>query len=581
MDEKGLKKFTSNELADFDGTLGRPTYLVFKGKVYDVSNSQLWINGEHMNIHKSREELEKTIATAPHGAEVLQRFPVVGVVEEKEETFHKPAVVPYTPENLEKCICKDCPSYPTLCRGELLYCSPKVGGSKCDIKANWCTCNVCPVYSEYHLKGLYFCDKEEIGREGVMMRKEGSREEDWFYNMVADIKRVSYSGESIVASMGSKKRMPFSFDDLHFVPGQLYKIPRDVEEEVETEVVIGPNAKKPLKVSTPIMISGMSFGAVSKNVKYVIAQTAKKLQIAFNSGEGGVLPEDIQYGKGYYIIQYASGRYGSDEATLKQGDCIEVRFGQGAYPGKGSYLPAEKINPEIAKIRGLKPGEAAHEPAHHPDITKPEDLKKKVDWLRDITGGVPIGSKIGCGNIEKDVEILVDSGVDYIAMDGFGGGTGATNLFVRENDGIPIIVALPRAVKKLKELGVKEDISVIAAGGLRTSADFAKCLALGADAVYTATAALIAINCEQYRICHTGLCPTGVTTQNPVLTKQIDVPEGIRRLTNFINVTTNEMKLLTRIVGKTSFKSLNTGDLVSLNKDLSEVTGVKWFGEAS
>ena len=204
-------------------------------------------------------------------------------------------------------------------------------------------------------------------------------------------------------------------------------------------------------------------------------------------------------------------------------------------------------------------------------------LKKKYGWLKELTNGVPIGAKIGCGNVENDVEILARSGVDFISLDGFGGGTGATEFFVRENVGVPIIVALPRADRHLKKIGARDKISLIAGGGLRTSADFAKCLALGADAVYIGTSALIAINCQQYRLCHTGQCPTGVTTNDPILVQRLDVDEGVRKLTNFIKVSNMEIANLLRIVGKNDIKKLGLEDLVALKKELSEATGAVWM----
>ena len=205
------------------------------------------------------------------------------------------------------------------------------------------------------------------------------------------------------------------------------------------------------------------------------------------------------------------------------------------------------------------------------------ELKEKIRWLKELTSGTPVGAKIGCGDIENDVEILAEAGADFVALDGFGGGTGATELFVRENVGVPIVAALPRADKHLKKIGKRNKVSLIAGGGLRTSADFAKCLALGADAVYIGTSALIAINCQQYRICHTGQCPTGVTTNDPVLLQQLNVDEGIRKLTNFMNISNMEVANLARIVGKDDVRKLGIEDLVALKKDLAEVTGVKWL----
>ncbi len=409
------------------------------------------------------------------------------------------------------------------------------------------------------------------------MRKKRSDEDKNFYEVVADIKQMAQSGESIVRSMGSQKKMPFSFNDFHFIPAQVAKIPLNKEENVNTEIVIGPNAKKPLIVSSPIIISGMSYGATSKNVKLVISQTVADLKIAYNSGEGGILPEELKASARYLIGQYATGRFGVNEDILKSVAAVEIRFGQGAYPGKGSFLPAEKMTDEVAEARGLKGGESAYSPAHHHDMTTTGQIKEKVQWLKKITGGVPVGAKIGCGKVEADLQILVNAQVDFISLDGFGGGTGATDFFVRENVGLPIIAALPRAVKFLKSVGMKDKITLIVGGGLRTSADMAKCLALGADAVYIGTAALIAINCEQYRICHTGLCPTGVTTHNPALIGQLDVKAGIKKLTNFIKVSTEEIASLTRIVGKNNIRDLSPDDLVCLNKDLAELSRVKWL----
>lgn len=408
------------------------------------------------------------------------------------------------------------------------------------------------------------------------MRKKQSQESLSFYQSIVDIKNLAETGKSQISSMGSLKKMPFSFSDLHFIPAQVAKIPLNEEDKVKTEIVIGPTARQPLQLSSPILISALSYGAVSKNVKLVIARTAAKLKVGYNTGEGGALAEDLKNAD-KLIIQYSTGRFGITDGILKKGAAVEIRFGQGAYPGKGSFLPAEKMTPDIARIRGLKTGEAAYSPAHHPDIKSSNDLKKKVSWLRDITGGKPIGAKIGCGNIEEDVEILAEAGVDFIALDGFSGGTGATDLIVRENIGIPTMFALARARITLEKLGVRNKVSLIAGGGLRNSADLAKCLALGANAVYLGTAALIAINCEQYRICQTGLCPTGVTTHDPILTKQLKIDEGVRKLSNFLRISLEEIKKITRITGNDSIDQLNRSALIALNKDLARALGVKWL----
>lgn len=490
------------------------------------------------------------------------------------EDFQTRRNIEDSPENREKCHCSFCPSNLNCKRG-LLYCAK--GRSNCEIEIKGCLCNTCPIYFEYELENLYYCDKDEIGENKALMRSKRSDEDIEFYKTVVDIKNIGYTGKSTIVSMGSLKKILYSLDDLHFIPAQIHKIPLNREDGVNTEVVIGKAAKKPFRISSPIMISGLSFGAVSKNVRLAIAQTAGKLNIAFNSGEGGVLNEELDIAGENMIAQYSTGRFGVDEEILKSVAAVEIRFGQGAYPGKGSYLPADKITSEIAEIRGLKRGESAYSPAHHPDMRTLGEIKEKVLYLRKVTDGVPIGAKIGCGNVKKDVEILIDAEVDFIALDGFGGGTGATNICIRDNVGIPIFAALPQAFKTLEEFDVKDKISLIAGGGLLKSSEFAKCLALGADAVYIGTAALIAINCEQYRLCYTGMCPTGIASQDPQLVKQVNVDEGVLKLSNFINVSTEEIANFARVVGKGDVNKLDKEDLVSMDKDLSMITGIKWM----
>ncbi len=288
------------------------------------------------------------------------------------------------------------------------------------------------------------------------MSKEGLNDREEFYPTMVEINNAADKGKSMLCSMGSLKKMPFSLNDLHFVPAQVFKIPLNRNEEVSIKIVIGPNAKKSLKVSSPIMFSGMSYGAVSRNVRLVLAKVASKLDLGLNAGEDIVLPEELDIASKNLVVQYSAGRFGVTEELLKKCSAIEIRFGQGACPGWESVLPAEKVSVEIAKLMGSKEGEAAYSPAHHPDIRNEDELEEKIRWLRELTDGIPIGAKIGCGNVENDIEILANSGVDFISLDGFGGGTGATEFFVRENVGIPIVAALPRADRHLKKIGVKE-----------------------------------------------------------------------------------------------------------------------------
>lgn len=411
----------------------------------------------------------------------------------------------------------------------------------------------------------------------MLYRRKKDTEDQAAYNKMLHIKEIAETGESVISSMGSQKKMPFDFDMLHFLPAQLFKIPLEKDDPVNTEICIGPSSKRPLRLSSPIMITGMSLGAVSKNLKIIFANVAKSLKIAFNSGEGGILEQELELAGSFLIGQYCTVKNDVDMERLARVAAVEIRFGQGAYPGWESYLPPEKLSPAIADIRGIKGTEPVYSPAHHYDIINSAQLKARIKWIRENTKGVPVGAKIGCGNIERDIDMLIEAGADFIALDGFGGGTGATENFVRENVGLPIISALPRAAKHIEKAGLKGKITLIASGGLRSSADFAKCLALGADAVYTGTAALIAVNCDQYRVCHTGFCPTGITTHSPELVKQLSVEEGIRKLSNFVKVSTDEIANLARIVGKNDIGLLDGSDLFSLDKDLAKLAGLRWL----
>jgi glutamate synthase domain-containing protein 2 len=478
-------------------------------------------------------------------------------------------------ENAKLCFCPNCPSYPQGCRGEELYCAR--GVSHCDIHAAGCDCPQCPVYRKYKQKGLYFCDQRPLGLGQVVQRKGGADEPAGFRAMVTDIKEMAKLGKSVPCAMGSLRALPFTLDDLFFLPAQVSRFPRNADEPVDTAVTVGPRAEKPLVLPTPLLVAAMSYGAVSRNVRLSIARGAKAQGFGFNSGEGGILPEELDLAGERMIAQCSTGRFGTTADLLKRAAAVELRFGQGAYPGKGSVLPGSKVTKEVAMVRGVKEGADALSPARHPDVSSPEQVKDKVGRLRRLMGGRPVGAKIGCGHVEDDVDALIDAGVDFVALDGFGGGTGATDLFVRENCGLPIVAALPRAVHRLEERGARDRITVIASGGLRNSGQIAKCLALGADAVYLGTAALIAINCQQYRVCYSDECPTGVTTQLPERAGMVDPEEGARKLAAFIRVSTDEVAELTRVVGKNRVKDLDKSDLASVDRDLAALTGTNWL----
>jgi len=395
------------------------------------------------------------------------------------------------------------------------------------------------------------------------------------YKKILDVKKTATLNKSLREGMGSMKPIRASLDMLNFLPSQLYYFPLNSEEPVNTNTTIGKRSKKAIQLETPIMISGMSFGALNKEQKIALAKASTLAGTAANTGEGGMLDEERESAK-YLTLQYSTGHFGVWDERLRQADMVEFRISQSAYPATGSLVPASKVTELIAKTRGISVGTDARSPARHPDVNSAEDLKQKIDTLRDITEGKPVGIKFAGGHVQKDLDAIIYAEPDYIVVDGFGGGSGAPPSHIRDNFGLPLINFLPRAHQYLREVGYRKHAELIAAGGLRTSGDFAKCLALGADAVYIATAALWAMSCEYYRICQTNQCPTGTTTQDPDLVKRFSIDRGARKLANFIRVSTLELADISRAVGDDDVHKLGVHDLVALTSDTAELSGVPY-----
>jgi glutamate synthase domain-containing protein 2/rubredoxin len=389
---------------------------------------------------------------------------------------------------------------------------------------------------------------------------------------MADIHTMAESGQSIIEPMRTKKPV-VSWDDILIKGAQLARIPLNDDETVSTTTVIGPDAKQPLVIETPIYVSHMSFGALSREVKIALAKGSAAAKTAMCSGEGGILPESLE--NSYkYIFEYVPNRYSVNEDNLKKVDAVEIKMGQSSKPGLGGHLPGVKVTREIAEIRGFEAGQDIISPAHFDDILTAEDLGKKIAWLREVSGGKPIGVKIAAGNIEADLEVIIRAEPDFITIDGRPGGTGASPKFVKAATSLPTIFALDRARRFLDKKGASE-ISLIITGGLRVSSDFAKALALGADAVAVASAALMACGCQQYRVCHTGKCPVGVTTQDPVLRAGFDINRGARRLENFLRVCTRELRDFARLTGNKDVRGLSVADLCTTNSEISGHTSVE------
>ncbi len=409
----------------------------------------------------------------------------------------------------------------------------------------------------------------------VMMREMAYYERPLEYKALLDIKKAATLRKSSREGMGSLKRFPASLDMLNFLPAQLHNFPLNAEEPVNTATILGKRSSKPVGLDTPILISAMSFGALNRENKIALAKASALAGTAANTGEGGMLDEEREFAK-YLTLQYSTGHFGIWEERLKQADMIEFRISQSAYPATGSFVPASKVTELIAKTRGIVVHTEARSPARHPDVDSAEDLKQKIATLRDISEGKPIGIKFAAGHIEKDLDLIIYAEPDYIVVDGFGGGSGAPPSHIRDNFGVPIINFLPRAHRYLDQVGYRTQVELVAAGGLRTSGDFAKCLALGADAVYIATAALWAMSCEYYRICETNQCPTGTTTSDPDLVTRFNVDRGAKRLANFVQVSTQELADISRAVGKNDVHKLDKHDLVALTRETSELSGVHY-----
>jgi nitrite reductase/ring-hydroxylating ferredoxin subunit len=381
-----------------------------------------------------------------------------------------------------------------------------------------------------------------------------------------------------VESMGvSRTKLP-DWDDIQLLTAQLAKPPLLDDAPVGTEVVIGPNARKPLVLKIPLFVSDMSFGALSENAKLALAKGAEDAGTGICSGEGGMLPEE-QETNSRYFYELASGRFGFGWDKLTKVQAFHFKGGQGAKTGTGGHLPGSKVQGKIAEVRGLEPGTSAISPSRFPDWTELSQIKEFADEVRERTGGIPIGYKLSAQHIEKDIDAALKVGVDYIILDGRGGGTGAAPTLFRDNISVPTIPALARARAHLDKLG-RSDVSLVITGGLRKPADFIKALALGADAIALSNSAMQAIGCLAMRACHTNNCPVGIASQKPHLVNRLVVDKSAKRLTNFFDASVELMQVMARACGHDHLSKFKHDDLTTWKKDMAEISGVT-FGGAS
>ncbi|MDC0245673.1 MAG: FMN-binding glutamate synthase family protein [Acidimicrobiales bacterium] len=413
--------------------------------------------------------------------------------------------------------------------------------------------------------------------------------------VMAEIQRAANTGVYSIRGFGAKRQLP-NFDDLVFLGASMSRYPLEgYRESCGTDVVLGArNASEPIHLDIPVTIAGMSFGSLSANAKEALGRGASAVGTSTTTGDGGMTDEERSHST-KLVYQYLPSRYGMNPDDLRRADAIEVVVGQGAKPGGGGMLMGQKIDARVASMRTLPEGVDQRSACRHPDWTGPDDLEIKIIELREITGWrKPIYVKIGAARPYYDTALAVKAGADVVVVDGMQGGTAATQDVFIEHVGIPTLAAVPEAVRALKELGMHRTVQLIVAGGIRSGADVAKALALGADAVSIGTAALVAIGDndpaldEEYRALgsaagywdqyQAGNDPAGITTQDPVLASRLDPELAGRRLANYLKVLTLEAQTLARACGKSHVHNLEPQDLAALTVEAAAMAGVPLAG---
>ncbi|GGC54753.1 glutamate synthase-related protein [Hoyosella rhizosphaerae] len=388
------------------------------------------------------------------------------------------------------------------------------------------------------------------------------------------LSRTGHHGQ--MEAMGVPRSQLPSWDDLQIITAQLATPPLLDDDPVTTSVTVGPAAKRPLELAIPLMVSDMSYGALSEESKIALARGAELAGTGICSGEGGVLPEE-QASNSRYFYELASAQFGFSMDIVAASRAFHFKLGQAAKTGTGGHLPGNKVRGRIAEVRGLTPGESAVSPSRFLNMTTPADFREFADEVRENTGGIPIGVKLSAQHIERDIDAALAIGVDYIILDGRGGGTGAAPTLFRDNISVPTIPALARARRHL-DTSAARDVTLIITGGLRVPADFVKALALGADVVAVSNSAMQAIGCLGMRACHTNKCPVGIATQDEKLRKRLPVDEAAERLGRFFDSSVDLMKIMARACGHDSLSGFSHNDLVTWKRDMSELSGVNFGG---
>ncbi len=464
--------------------------------------------------------------------------------------------------------------------------TPKVIVAEEDGDAYLCACK--------HSKNRPYCDgthkqftDDQVGKEGPGIESQTSdipvavatREEPTveFIHQLAHEGLTTMGHHGLMTSMGVPRHALPHWDDLQIMVAQMATKPLMEDHAVTTELVIGPEANKPLALQIPLFVSDMSFGALSEEAKIALARGAELSGTGICSGEGGMLPEE-QAENSRYFYELASAQFGYKEELLSKVQAFHFKGGQGAKTGTGGHLPGNKNKGKISKVRGIPEGQPAISPPTFKDLSTPEDYKYFADRVREITEGIPIGFKLSANHIEKDIQFALDASADYIILDGRGGGTGAAPEMFRNHISVPTIPALARARHYLDEQGASGRVTLIITGGLRVPIDFVKALALGADGIAVSNSAMQAIGCVAARMCNTNNCPAGIATQNEALRKKLNIANSAAKLHNFFDASVELMKVMARACGHDALSKFNKEDLATWHREAAYLSGVKYSG---
>lgn len=419
---------------------------------------------------------------------------------------------------------------------------------------------------------------EDDGYQGRWIKPVDSAEEP-FVTHIHELAAHGLDGvghHGPMAAMGVPRDQLPKWESIQLATAQLARLPLLEGESVTTQTVIGPAATRPLVLEIPLFVSDMSFGALSEEAKVALSAGAQMAGTGICSGEGGMLPDEQQHNSRYFY-ELASARFGWNLQHLHKVQAFHFKGGQGAKTGTGGHLPGSKVTGKIAEVRGLPEGTAAVSPARFPDWTSLDQFRDFAALVREESGGIPVGYKMSAQQIERDIDAALAIGVDYIILDGRGGGTGAAPTLFRDNISVPTIPALARARRHLTASGA-HDVTLAVTGGIRTAADMVKALALGADAIGLSNSALQAIGCVGMRACNTNTCPVGIATQQPHLRDRLPVQLAAQRLHRFLHSTVELMAILARACGHRRLADFTLEDLITFDRDFAYLSGVPYVG---